>query len=701
LPFEKLLEVLQPERSTAHTPVVQVMFNLHNEPSSGLSLAGLAVSPFSIDRGTAKFDLSVALVEGSTGLQAGFEYNTDLFDRETIDLLLEHYERILSAVVTDAGMTIAAIPLVEWLSPSAAALPVPDHAESLLSRFVTTVAHHAERPAVETADGCLSYAQLDARANALADELRGQAGKPVALLFNNDISMPIGLIGVLKAGCTYVPLDSGQPLARLQQIVDAANIEFLVCAADLTPLAQQLTGVAVVPVGDAERSTAPEVQVAADACAYVLFTSGSTGAPKGVMQTHANVLQHARVYANSISITHEDRLTLLSGYGFDAAVMDIFGALLHGACLCPLDLRTVAHPLAELRARGVSVFHSTPTVFRFLFTEEPAELPTVRCVVLGGEEALSNDFALFCKQFAPPTLFVNGLGPSESTLALQFFADHNTRLPGHVVPVGSPVAGTGVWLVNADGSAAGISGELVIRSRHVSPGYWRQPALTAERFIPDPDEAGVVLYHTGDRARYLPDGRLVFIGRVDDQVKVRGHRIEPGEVEAAAQSISGVERCAVVLRDERLVAYIVGDAEASVLRGELQGLLPDYMVPSAFVMLDELPLTANGKLDKRALPEPALTRDERKVYVEPRNDIERQLVAIWSEVLGVDRIGVHDDFFALGGHSLMAAQLVARVTDSLQVGLPIRRLFDAPTVAGIAEHVETLRWALAPDDGQA
>jgi acyl-coenzyme A synthetase/AMP-(fatty) acid ligase/acyl carrier protein len=378
--------------------------------------------------------------------------------------------------------------------------------------------------------------------------------------------------------------------------------------------------------------------------------------------------------------------------------------LLNGACLYPLDVREEEDLLASVQANKITVFHSTPTVFRFMCAAASALANSIRLIVLGGEEANAEDFELFRKAAGKEVLFVNGLGPSESTLALQFFADHGTRLPGNVVPVGLPVADTEVLLLNEDGSEAGISGELAIRSRYVSKGYWNQPALTQERFTPDPVDPERVLYRTGDQARYLPDGRLVFTGRVDDQVKVRGHRIEPGEVEAAATAIEGVERCAVVVCDERLVAYVVlAEAmtlEVSVLRHELQAVLPEYMVPSAFVILEELPLTANGKLDKKALPAPALMRDEREAYVEPRTEIEIQLVAIWSEVLGVERIGIHDDFFALGGHSLMAAQLVARVTDSLRVGLPIRRLFDTPTVAGIAEHVETLQWVSSADAGQ-
>ena len=433
-----------------------------------------------------------------------------------------------------------------------------------------------------------------------------------------------------------------------------------------------------------------------DDLAYVLFTSGSTGTPKGVMQTQRNVLHHARTYIESLQITADDRLTLLSHYGFDAAVMDIFGALLSGACLYPLDLRDedyTGETLDRIGEHRMTLLHSTPTVFRHLMRNKVCrhDLTCVRAVVLGGEEALATDFASFRRQFAPPTLFVNGLGPSESTLALQFFAEHGTRLPGNVVPVGSPVAGCEVVLLDEEGNEAGISGELAIRSKHVSAGYWNQPDLTSKRFIPQDD--GRVLYRTGDRGRYLPDGRLVFIGRIDDQVKVRGHRIEPGEVEAAVIS-AGAERCAVVLVEDRLVAYVVGELEVATLRTKLQDALPDYMVPSAYVFIDELPLTPNGKLDKKALPKPAIARDESEVYVAPRNDIEERLVRIWSDVLGVERIGIHDDFFAMGGHSLLAAQLVSRVTDSMQVGLPIRRLFDTPTVAGIAEHVETLQWGV-------
>jgi amino acid adenylation domain-containing protein len=541
--------------------------------------------------------------------------------------------------------------------------------------------------------------------------------------------MTAGLLGVLRAGCAYVPLDPQAPAARLQAIVEDSGIGVIVsCAAlrdvAIATFAETLTIIEVPEVVPADEGAGALLPVAADSLAYILFTSGSTGKPKGVMQTHRNVLQHIRTYSNALRIGTHDRLTLFSGYGFDAAVMDIFGALLNGACLYPVDIRNYAHP-GELLDRlstavatdpqdtreGVTILHATPTLFRFLMRHKVCrhDLSTVRLVVLGGEEALASDFALFRRHFAPPALFVNGLGPSECTLAMQFFADHATRLPGQIVPVGLPVAATEIDIVSEDGKTAGICGELVIRSAYVSAGYWNQPELTQERFIPVAD-TGQVIYRTGDRVRRLPDGRLAYLGRMDSQIKVRGHRVEPGEIEAQLAALEGIDRCTVDLRSDsfdsrqaeaRLVAYIVKSSsdeqpapDRAELRRHLKAVLPDYMVPQAFVYLDEMPLLANGKVDRRALPPPDWGRDESRDFVAPRTATERQLASIWADILGVTQVSVHDDFFELGGHSLMAAQFVARVTDSLQVGLPLRRLFDAPTIASLAEHVDTLQWAL-------
>jgi amino acid adenylation domain-containing protein len=601
-----------------------------------------------------------------------------------------------------------------------------------LVRFEEMAQRFAARPAVDDGDICWTYARLNDYANVTGAWLAQlvEPGARVGLLLGHDAPMVAGLLGVLKAGCTYVPLDPESPPARIRAIIDEADLAAVVTdGMHRTLLHAAVNGsVAVVEVPEDAACGAPAPDCSKylpDDLAYILFTSGSTGTPKGVMQTHRNVLHHARTYINALHINESDRLSLFSTYGFDASVMDIFGALLSGACLCPVDMRAQQHPGelldriglnedADGRSTAVTVLHTTPTVFRFLMRHKVCrhELTGIRLVVLGGEEARAADFALFKRHFAPPTLFVNGLGPSESTLAAQFFADHSTRLPGQVVPIGYAVADTVLELLNDDGSPAGVQGELAVCSPYVSLGYWRQPDLTTEKFVAaaTSQQPGRIQYRTGDRARRLPDGQLVYLGRADGQLKLRGHRIEPGEIEAQLAGLRGVDRCTVMLRSDaadgrqseaRLVAYIVkqdgaddADVGVGIVRTKLKALLPEYMVPQALVLVDDLPLLPNGKVDRKRLPAPDWTRAESASFVKPRTATEQQLAGIWSEILGVSRVGVHDDFFELGGHSLLAAQLVARVTESMQIGLPLRRLFDAPTIAGLAEHVDALQWAL-------
>jgi len=390
-----------------------------------------------------------------------------------------------------------------------------------------------------------------------------------------------------------VPLDRHSPPARLKRVIESAEISAVITdATHVSLLPEGVSGGPTVLLADElARNTPPQVALAAEDLAYVLFTSGSTGEPKGVMQSHAGVLHHAATYSQSIGVRAADRLTLLSAFGFDAAVMDIFGALLSGACLFPLDLREETYPgelLDIMSAEGITVLHATPTVFRYLMRSKVCrhELDAVRVVVLGGEEVHGSDFDLFRQQFTPPAVFVNGLGPSESTTAAQFFADHDTRLPGGVVPIGRPVAETELLLVNEQGQPTGLTGELAIRSRHVALGYLGQPQLTAERFS-EPDAGGWRTYRTGDRARRLPDGQLVFLGRLDDQVKLRGVRIEPAEIETAMVALPEVKAAAVVLHQDsytgatQLAAYYCGSAEQSMLRTELRQNLPDFMVPAA------------------------------------------------------------------------------------------------------------------------
>jgi acyl-coenzyme A synthetase/AMP-(fatty) acid ligase/acyl carrier protein len=399
-------------------------------------------------------------------------------------------------------------------------------------------------------------------------------------------------------------------------------------------------------------------------------------------------------------------LSLLSSCAFDAAVMDIFAALLSGAALLPFDVRRegVAGLGPFLVEGGVSVYHSTPTLFRALAEGLRDAVPSVRLVVLGGEEATRRDVELFRRHFPPASVFVNGFGPSESTLALQYFVDATSPLIRDAVPVGYPVAGMQVLLVDEGGDRTFPFGEIAIRSPCVSLGYWGQPDLTAAAFVPDPEGNGERLHRTGDLGRLLPDGSIEFVGRSDRQIKVRGFRVDPSEVESALGGHAGVAQCVVLARRSpsanRLLAYVVPRGHASLRIPELRRFLaqrvPDYMVPSAWVILDELPLAANGKLDRHRLPEPEGPGEASRVdHVAPRTPLESQLAVIWADVLGVTQIGVEDDFLTLGGHSLTATQILSRIRDRFGLELPFPTLFETSTIAGLAERL--LEASLRPE----
>ncbi|HEV2733446.1 MAG TPA: non-ribosomal peptide synthetase, partial [Longimicrobiaceae bacterium] len=466
-------------------------------------------------------------------------------------------------------------------------------------------------------------------------------------------------------------------------------------------------GAAGAEGSDAPAAPQPRPPVSPDDPAYILYTSGSTGQPKGVVQTHRNVLHFIRVYTNNLRIGHDDRLTLFSSYTFDAAVMAIYGALLNGAALFPFDWREeAAAGVAEwMRREGITLYHSTPTVFRHLVDELPEgeRFPDVRLVVLGGEETQRRDVEAFRAHFPPDAVLVNGLGPTESTVTLQNFIRHDTPTPRNTVPVGHPVEDTEVVLQSALGEQVAVYGvgEMVIRSAHVAPGYWGKPEQTAAAFAEEP-ESGLRSYRTGDLGRRLPDGALEFVGRADFQVKVRGFRVEPGEVEAVLRAHPAVREAVVTApedgRGERwLAAYVVAaeGAEAPApgeLRGWARERLPEYMVPAAFAALERLPLTPSGKVDRLALPAPERVES---AAVAPGTPTEEVLAGIWAEVLGTDAVGARDDFFALGGHSLLATRVMARVREAFGVEVPLRALFEAPTLEGLAGRIEALRSASA------
>ncbi|HEU0052650.1 MAG TPA: amino acid adenylation domain-containing protein, partial [Longimicrobium sp.] len=737
LPFEQVVELLQPARSLSHTPVFQVFFTWENVPQGRLELPGVQVSPLPrAARATAKFDLSLFLEEEDGRIVGGIEYATALFDRETVERWAGFLGRLLEGMAADDGRRVDRLPLlsaaerraVEAAAEAGRVRPSNPHLpfaaeeveQSIPRRFRARVAADPGRVALRAREGEWSYAGLDALARRVARGVVAALGAGegrVGLLFDPGAPMVAAILGALMAGKTYVPLDPAWPEARMRGVLGDAGAGLILAGDGQLPAARRLAEAedadasprVVLHVDaacpsialDGDADDAGPVDTPPDAIAYLLYTSGSTGEPKGVAQSHRNVLGHCRAYANALHIAPGDRVALVASYATDAAVMDLYGALLNRASLHLFDVREegVERLAPWLRAEAITIYHSTPTLFRALVREDAAadDFATVRLVVLGGEAVFRPDFERFRRAFRPGAIFVNGLGPTESTLALQEMMDHGARAHGHGIPAGRAVEGTEVLLLDESGEPAEVyaRGEIVIRGPHVALGYRGRPALTAKAFVPDPAGRGRRMYRTGDVGRRLPDGRIEFLGRRDEQVKVRGYRVEPDEVAAVLRHVAGVRAAAVVARADgpdgaaRLVAYVVADeaVRTEALRSRLAERLPEYMVPAAYVRLDALPLTSSAKLDRRALPAPDDDAYARRGHEAPADDTERALAAVWSELLDVGRIGRWDDFFALGGHSLLAVQAVSRVRRALGVEAAVRDLFRHPVLADFARFL--------------
>jgi amino acid adenylation domain-containing protein len=729
LPFERLVEALQPERDMSRTPLFQVFLNLVDLSETTLNLPGLTVSPLGGAAQAAKFDFTLYVFLTGTRGTVRWNYNRDLFDASTIAWMAEHFHAVLTHLPEILDNPISSVSLLrkedrarlrgptDLVCPSEPFVAFPETAleQSLPARFEEQAHERPDQLAVHTAQYQWTYGAINRRANQIAHTLlsrRLPAGARVALLCAHDAPMVAAVLGVLKAGYTYVPLDPFFPPARLESIVTDAGALAVLTESAYLPLARKLGGAIgqVLTLDEAfaqAKTSDPQHRVSPDTLAYILYTSGTTGVPKGVMQSHRHVLHHIRVYTNNLHLRAEDRLTLLTPYGFDAAVMNLYGALLNGACLYPLDLRE-ADPAtipAWMEQHAITIYHSTPTVYRYWTRtlEEGPTLPACRLIVLGGEAATRADFEAYRRHFGRDCLFVNGLGPTESTVSLQFVADHSTEIIGQTMPVGYPVEHTEIALLDQDGKETAVYGEIAIRSPYVAVGYWHQPELTQKAFDSPSEPRGARLYRTGDMGRRRFDGSLEFMGRKDTQVKIRGFRIEVREIEFVLGQHPAIGGVVVVTGEDRhgnthLVAYLVineaPSPSISDIRSFLKQKLPEYMIPSAFMFMDALPSTPNGKVDYRSLPMPDFERSQLETkYVAPRTPVEKALAKIWGEVLALERIGVHDNFFELGGHSLKAAQVVSRTRDNFGIELPLLRLFETPTIAGLTELIEMIRLA--------
>ncbi len=725
LPFERLLEELAPERNLSHTPIFQVMFNMLNLDHLGeqIELDGLTINPLPVtqqDLG-AKFELELYVREQGEGLHLHLVYS-QLYTSVAMEQLLDHFHTLLQAVAAEPGVRLSTLTLStslreQQLNQDNLIRPTnpftsfanEEIEQTIQERFEKQVRTTPENIAVKIRNASWTYKELNHKANQIARAVLAASGggdQRIALLLNHDAWMIAGILGVLKAGQTYVPLDASYPKQRLREILEDCEATGLLTNNANLLFAEELLpqGLPLVNLDRIDASTPGDdlqLQCAPDSLAYILYTSGSTGKSKGVVQSHRNVLHHLRSYTNNLHLCASDKLTLFSSYAVDAAVQDIFGAVLNGATVCPIDVRTddLNKLFARLNEEEITIYHSTPTLYRYFVStlRDQETCPSVRLVVLGGEEARKSDVELYKQHFSPLCLFVNGLGLTESTIGLQHFVDQQTELTREVVPVGRPAANTEVSLFNAAGEQIAIYGvgEIVIKSPHVALGYWRRPELTETAFLNESADGHRRSYRTGDFGRWLADGTIEYVGRRDNQVKIRGYRVELGEVEAALRTCRGVSECAVVMRTaengEQLAAYVVleNEANAGEWRQQLEDRLPQYMVPSVFMVIDKMPLTATGKVNRRALPELEASRVELgKQHERARTTTEKTLISIWREVLDVEQVGIHDNFFKLGGHSLLATQVISRIRDLFRVELPLRHVFEYPTVNALAAKID-------------
>jgi amino acid adenylation domain-containing protein len=720
LPFEQLVEELNPVRDTSHTPLFQVMFTLQNAPMQPLELSGLTLSPLGVDRRTAKFDLLLSMLDTEQGLVASLEYNTDLFNDPTITRMLGHFRTLLEGIVANPEQRLSSLPLisaaelqqllVEWNNT---ALDYPRE-QCFHQLFAQRVECTPDSIAVVFADQQLTYAELNARANQLAHHLQTLGVGPevlVAICVERSLEMVIGLLGILKAGGAYLPLDPAYPKERLAFMLEDARALVLLTQHRFSgSLPESRTHLICLDTdwqAMAEESVEnPTSGATAHNLAYVIYTSGSTGQPKGTMIPHQGLVNYLN-WCVQVYLTERGRgAPVHSPIGFDLTITGLFSPLLVGQSIVLLpETQEIESLCTLLRTEGnFSLVKLTPAHLEVLSHLLPPEVARGRtgAFIIGGEALWGANLA-FWQTYTPHTRLINEYGPTETVVGCCVYEVPAGISPASAVPIGRPIYNTQLYILDShlQPTPVGVPGELYIGGDGLARGYLNRSELTAERFIPHPVSAamGARLYKTGDLACYQPDGNITFLGRIDDQVKIRGFRIELGEVEAILSQHPAVHEAIVMVREEtsgdrRLVAYVVPRPEqpptVSTLRRFLREKLPEYMVPAAFVLLEQLPLTRNGKVDRRALPKP----ERQGAFVAPRSPVEERLAGMWAEVLGLERVGIHDNFFELGGHSLLATQVISRLRDAFRVELPVRRLFDeGATVAGLAELLETIRWA--------
>ncbi len=741
-PFALLVEQLKPDRDSSRSPIFQAMFVWQETPLSfgrGLTafalrekggpikVGALELEPYILDQQTSQFDLTLAMAETSGGLKATLQYNTDLFEAATVARMAAHFRILLEEIARNPGRRVSALSLVseqdreqlliEWNDTR---VEYPDKCTHQF--FEEQVERTPNAVAIVFEHEELTYRELNNRANQLARFLKTQGVDTevlVGICTERSLEMAVAVLGVLKAGGGYVPLDPTYPKERLDYIVKDSSPSVILAQrkfVDRLP-EQGINVVCLDTVAETINDEPVEGNATPQSTAYVIYTSGSTGAPKGVVIPHHSIVNHILWMQQVYPLEAADRVLQKTPFSFDASVWEFFSPLLSGATLVlaePGGHRDRDYLLRTLRDERITILQLVPSQLNMVLEGEGWEqCPKLRRVFCGGETLTSAQVKQFYER-VPQARLYNFYGPTEATIDATC-GECAVEQQGTIASIGRPLANTQMYILDTRMQPVpiGVMGELYIGGAQVGRGYLHRPELTAQRFVPDPFNrvGGARLYRTGDIGRYLADGRMECLGRLDQQVKVRGYRIELGEVEAALREHEGVKEAVAITHGDQtsnkeLIAYVV--ASEGLTKNELRTFLghrlPEYMVPSAFVMLDALPLTVSGKVDRRALPVPDLLRLELEDFVAPENLVEEVLAEIWADVLGVESIGVHANFFALGGHSLQVTKVVSRVREVFDIELSVQACFQSPTIrslgAVITKTMEERGVRLDSDDDQ-
>ncbi|KOP26731.1 thioester reductase [Hapalosiphon sp. MRB220] len=722
LPFEKLVEEIQPERNLSHNPLFQVMFVFQNVPRTALELPDLNLSVLDVNSETATFDLCLTMEESEQGLRGDLEYNTDLFDAERMNRLVGHFQTLLEGIITNAEQCLSDLPLLtsheqqqllEWGKNQTLGENLQEGL-CIHQLFEAQVEKTPNAVAVVWGNEQLTYRELNQKANQLAHYLQKLGVKPevlVGLYVERSLEMVIGLLAVLKAGGAYLPLDPAYPQERISFMLADAQVPVVLTQEHLlTTLPNcpaQIVCINQTELIEAQPQHNPLSQTKPENLAYVIYTSGSTGKPKGVMIAHRSLVNFTQAAIKEYAITASDRILQFASISFDAAAEEIFPGLVQGTTLVlrTHEMLSSAPIFLEHCSQQLLTVLDLPTAFWQQLTTElsPSKftLPlSLRLVIIGGEKALPDKLSTWQQNIGTQVRLVNSYGPTETTVVATVY-DLSRQNFNQEIPIGKPIANIKTYILDQflQPVPIGIPGELYIGGAGLARGYLHQPDLTSEKFIPNPfsDEANSRLYKTGDLVRYQDDGNIEFLGRVDQQVKIRGFRIELGEIEAKLNQHPHVREAVVIvweneLGDNCLIAYVSPNLEQEVtvtqLRNFLNANLPEYMVPFAFVILESLPLTPNGKVNKKSLPIPEILRPDLDVaYVMPQTEAEKTIATIWQKYLNIEKIGIHDGFFELGGHSFMMVRVHSQLREVFKTDFSILEMFRYTTISSLAEYL--------------